>query len=121
MNDFNRWKVYPLIALILIWNKIKKLFKRNKNMNKVNTLKEAIDVILSEMSLPDREIIKCTKEDDLILYHHNIGMQIRNKFLLWDGNIKLAKDMGLAEGSHPDEVSQAIIVGLWKYLNKGEK
>ncbi|MCP4368297.1 MAG: hypothetical protein GY797_09355 [Deltaproteobacteria bacterium] len=87
-------------------------------MNKVNTLKEVLDTILSEMGLPDRQFIKNTKEKDLIMFHHSIGRQIRNQFLLWDGNIKLAEDMGLEKGTHADEVSQKIIEALWKRLQE---
>ncbi len=85
-------------------------------MNKVNTLKEVLDKILSEMSLPDRNRLKKIKEDDLIMLHHTLGMQIRNVFLLWDGNINLAKDMDLAKDTHADEVSQKIIEALWRRL-----
>ena len=86
-------------------------------MNKVDTLKEALDIILSEMPLPDRTYIQNTNEKDLIRFHSNLGRQIRNKFLLWDGNIKLAEDMRLPKDTHPDEVSQKIIEALWKRLN----
>ena len=86
-------------------------------MNKVNTLKEVLDKILSEMSLPDSNRLRKIKKDDLIMLHHTLGMGIRNAFLLWDGNINLAKDMNLPEGCHADEVSQAIIEALWKRIN----
>lgn len=86
-------------------------------MNKVNTLKEVLDIIISEISLLDKTYIKKTKEDDLIQFHSDIGRQIRNRFLLWDGNIMLAKDMGLPKDTHPDEVSMEIIKALWKRLN----
>ena len=86
-------------------------------MNKVNTLKEVLDIILSEMHQTNKDFIKKVKEDDLIHFHSTLGRQIRNKFLLWDGNIKLAEDMGLEKGTHADEVSQKIIEALWKRLN----
>lgn len=89
-------------------------------MNKVNTLKEVLDDITTTMLIPLQTEIKNTKWEDLIIFHSDIGRQIRNKYLLWDGNINLAKDMGLPEGCHADEVSQAIIEALWKKLNKGE-
>lgn len=86
-------------------------------MNKVNTLKEVLDTILAEMHSTNKEYIRKVKEEDLIQFHHNLGRHIRNKFLLWDGNIILAKDMGVAPGTHADEVSQKIIEALWKRLN----
>jgi len=89
-------------------------------MNKVNTLEAMFEIILSNMTISDKEMVKHTREEDLILYHHNIGMQIRNKFKLWESdNLKLKKELNLDEGAHPDEVSQAIIVEFWKQLNKG--
>ena len=87
-------------------------------MNKFNTLEEVLTEILANMPLPERVAIKNMKEDTLITLHHSIGRQIRNHFLLWNGNILLAKDMGLKEGTHPDEVSQKIIEALWKKLQE---
>ncbi len=86
-------------------------------MNKVNTLKEAIDDLMVEMSPRYKKEVKDTKKGDLIKFHSSLGRQIRNRFLLWDGNIKLAEDMGLPKGTHADEVSQLIIEALWKRLN----
>jgi len=87
-------------------------------MNKVNTLKEILDTLLSKMHHTNKTYIKKVKEDDLIQFHHTLGREIRNKFLLWDGNIKLAEDMGLEKDTHPDEVSQKIIEAFWKKLNE---
>ena len=85
-------------------------------MNNTDTLKEVLDKILSEMSLPDKNRLRKMKEDDLIMLHLTLGMQIRNTFLLWKGNINLTKDMNLPKETHADEVSQKIIEALWRRL-----
>jgi len=87
-------------------------------MNKFNTLEEVLKEIMDTLPLPERINLKKTRWDNLILLHHTFGMQIRNHFLLWDGNTNLAKDMGLKEGAHADEVSQKIIEELWKKLQE---
>jgi len=86
----------------------------------MNTLEKVFDTILAGMPLPDRIDLKKTNEDYLILYHHNLGRTIRNHFKLWDeikreellGNMCLPLDM------HADEVSQKIIIALWRKLNR---
>lgn len=88
-------------------------------LNKLpETLEEAINTILSGMSLPDRLSFKRTRKDDLIMYHSTLGMQIRNSFGLWSGNPLLVKDMKLKDDTHPDEVSFEIIKALWERIQK---
>lgn len=82
----------------------------------MKTLKEVLDKICAEMHLPDKVYIRGTKEKDLIQFHHGLGTQIRNTFNLWAGNPELFTDMELPLDTHPDEVSQLIIIALWKRL-----
>lgn len=58
---------------------------------------------------------KNNTEQSLIKYHHSLGTQIRNEFLLWEHpwepEIVDGVDMS---PNHPDSVSQRIIVDVWK-------
>ena len=87
-------------------------------MNKVNTLEQVLEILLSKMHVTSKTYLKNSKEEDLIQFHHTLGMHIRNKFRLWVVNIALTKDMGLEKDTHADEVSQKIIEALWKRLQK---
>ena len=79
------------------------------------TVKEAVTILLSEMSGRDKLVLRNTKKEDLILSHLSWGADIRNKFGLWSGNDALIKD---AKVDHPDSVSTVIMEAVWEELQK---
>lgn len=80
------------------------------------TLEEVVNAVLVRMKPSEKVKLKITKKEDLILYHHGFGTQIRNTFELWSGNPELLKDMGYTTEDHPDDVSMKIIEAIWDKL-----
>jgi len=80
-----------------------------------HNIKEAVTLILSDMSGRDKLLIRNTKKEDLIKFHLNWGQDVRNKCGLWAGNDELMKDAGAV---HPDSVSAVIMEGIWEELQK---
>ena len=78
---------------------------------KLNTVKEIVDHVLKNMTGADKLKMRNTKEDDLIMYHHGFGTQIRNTYGLWEGNPYLEKETGK---NHPDDISFEIIKAIWR-------
>jgi len=60
------------------------------------------------------EILKCSKESDMMVFHHSVGRWIRNTFKLWD-----PKNPHL-DGMHPDEMSSEILKGIWRVVIRRE-
>lgn len=79
------------------------------------TVDEAVARILADMSAADKEKIRTTQKDDLILFHHGWGTGIRNQFGLWQGNPEL---MAACHATHPDDASMVIIEAVWRKLQK---
>ncbi len=79
------------------------------------TVKEAVEIILSEMTGRDKLLVRNTKKEDLIKFHSSWGSEIRNRCGLWDGNNELIED---ANAVHPDSVSAVIMEGVWEELQK---
>ncbi len=79
------------------------------------TVKEAAEIILSEMNGRDRLIIRNTKREDLIKFHLTWGAAIREKIGIWSGNDSLIKD---AKVTHPDSVSTVIMEAVWEELQR---
>jgi hypothetical protein len=77
------------------------------------TVKEAVTLLLSEMSGRDKLVLRNIKKDSLILFHLTWGEEIRNRFGLWSGNDALIKD---AKVDHPDSVSAVIMEAVWEEL-----
>lgn len=60
-----------------------------------------------------REIDSLESKDDMILYHHSIGMYIRNNYGLWSADSELfsyLRGLGLR---HPDDMSSVILESFW--------
>ena len=93
------------------------------------TVEEAVDQLISSMSEEDKEALRNTPEQDLILFHHGVGTYIRNEFGLWSDNKELLKSCGsrifpesgydeyLTMMVDPDDASMEIIEATWIRLH----
>ena len=81
------------------------------------TVESTVKDILSTMSEKDKELIRKTKRQDLIMFHHGWGTGIRNYYGLWRGNKELIIS-ACGAPCHPDEASMVIIEAVWKKLQE---
>ena len=111
--------IFFLIALILGCANPKTDLEVLGPENWPTTVDATVDDIILNMSKKDKKMIRNTKKDDLIKYHHGWGTGIRNYYGLWRGNDKLRKD-ACGKECHPDSASMIIIERAWEKLqNKG--
>lgn len=82
------------------------------------TVREAVQDFLSHAPFLTKARIRFTARDDLILFHHNLGMAIRNRYGLWRGNNPLILS-ACSSMCHPDDASMVIIEAIWLELNSG--
>ncbi|MEW6079270.1 MAG: DUF6794 domain-containing protein [Thermodesulfobacteriota bacterium] len=83
------------------------------------TVDATVKDIISSLSDKDKETVRNTKKDDLILFHHGWGTGIRNHYGLWRGNDQLRED-ACGNRCHPDDASMVIIEKVWEALqNEG--
>ena len=80
----------------------------------MNTRAEVVQDILKNLDDTDKDNIRNTPEQDLILFHHGWGTSIRNRYGMW-GNKALLADIGK---EHPDDASMVIIRDVWKLLQE---
>jgi len=76
-------------------------------------MQEAVKVSVLTMTDKDREMLRNTAEEDLVLFHCNWAVNMRNEFGLWDGNDELIESCG---ASNADGASMAIIGAIWEAL-----
>jgi hypothetical protein len=81
------------------------------------TLAEAVADITGGMSEENKRLLRATKKEDLIQFHHGWGTGIRNGFGLWRGNDKLIKS-ACGKPCHPDDASMVIIEAVWAAVQK---
>ncbi len=58
---------------------------------------------------------KDTKEEDMINYHFNIGMELRNHYKLWESKIEQLDEFGFEV--HPDDISFEFIKEAQRQIN----
>ncbi|WP_269532844.1 DUF6794 domain-containing protein [Chitinimonas sp. BJYL2] len=78
----------------------------------------AADMFISRLPSKDQELIRVTKKNDLVQYHHGWGTSIRNEYGLWRGNQKLIMSACGGNLCHPDDASMNIIETVWQRLQK---
>ena len=84
-----------------------------------STIKEAVEILLEDLSIAEKKEIAELTENDLIGLHFSLGQYIRNKFELWEENNELTKfccKISNVTEMHPDSVSSLIIKEIWKRL-----
>jgi len=91
------------------------------NKNLPQTVAEAVDHLLEDMSLNNEIHLATMNKNDLIDLHFSLGNYIRNSFGLWTGNETLMESCRMVSGNqdlHVDDVSMVIIKALWEELKK---
>jgi len=53
------------------------------------TLREAVDALILRMTEEEKELIRGLDRQDLTEFHLSAGLDIRNKFGLWNDNYEL--------------------------------
>jgi hypothetical protein len=78
---------------------------------------ETVRDIVQRLPEKDKELVRTTKKEDLIKFHHGWGTGIRNYYGLWRGNDKLILS-ACGRPCHPDDASMLIIEAVWAALQK---
>lgn len=78
------------------------------------TVDEAVDQILPLLTEKDRETIKNTSEDGMILFHHGTGARIRHEFCL-GVNKELHNS---CDSEDPDDCSMIILKAVWRRIHR---
>jgi hypothetical protein len=96
--------------------------KQSKSLPK--TVKEAVNRLISELSLKDNTTIANMAEAELSSFHRTLGEYISNEFGLWTDNKDLmasCRFIAKRDKIREDEASSIIIRELWKKLRETHK
>lgn len=74
---------------------------------------EIVADIVATLTEADLAILRVTKEEDLILFHHGYGTHIRNYYRLWDEKNPFTDNRDAMGDRFADQVSQGIIEKVW--------
>lgn len=83
------------------------------------TFEEIVAAMIKQLPAHEAAFLKTKKKEDLIIFHHTVGQDIRNNYKLWYPENPLTS--GYAEDGdekrHPDTVSMDIIEAIWIHCN----
>ena len=82
----------------------------------VSTMDEVVQDILETLTEGQKANIRSQSKEDLIMYHHGWGTNIRNRYLL-RRNEELLKNIGKEDA---DDASMVIIEAVWEALKIGD-
>lgn len=82
---------------------------------------EDLDDVLVEVdrifvSAGERDAVMKAAEDDMVQYHHGLGMWMRNEWGLWAGS-RLSEYFNRIGIHHPDDMSGIILNSYWRKLH----
>jgi hypothetical protein len=81
-----------------------------------NDLDDCLVELAKMLPVTALQDMKSCTEDDMILYHSNFGMGLRNDWGLWKGSRLSSYFHGLGI-YHPDDMSGIILVSFWRHLH----
>jgi uncharacterized protein DUF6794 len=82
------------------------------------TVNAAVDTLLAGLSSDERKKFTAIPEDSLWATHFSLGLDIRNQFGLWRGNVALLESCGQRPPYVPDNCSGLIIRRAWEKLHQ---
>src|SRR5262245_10190718 len=71
------------------------------------TLEGIVRDIIASLSAEDRMLVRLTRKEELIKFHHGWGTHIRNRYGLWRSNSELVH-AACGGPCHPDDASMII-------------
>ncbi len=81
-------------------------------------INETVDSLLSRMSAQDKAMVKATRQEDLIIFHHGWGSGIRSYYGLDGGNRQLLDAASDGTGD-ADRAAARVIEAVWLELQRG--
>lgn len=90
-----------------------------RNKVNLNYMVDAMVVDFNHAPVENQKKFMETPREQLHLYHHGLGTQIRNRFQLWEHKWEPMLENGVdMSPDHPDAMSMRVIEMLWDKLNK---
>jgi len=122
------FEVFLILEMAYIMSKVQERRHSSQSTKRITkspepprTVEQAVERLITELSLKDKTTIANMAEAELSTLHLNLGEYIRKVFGLWSGNQDLIKSCCRIAGSvnvHQDEASSIIIRELWQQLRE---
>ncbi len=81
------------------------------------TVGAVVDNLLLRMSAQDKAMVKATRHEDLVIFHHRWGGSIRRYYGLESGNRQLLA-AAAAKPGEADQAARKIIEAVWLELQR---
>lgn len=79
---------------------------------------EALHMFLEALTEEEKITLKEVEENQIALFHHTLGQDIRNEWSMWEKNTPLVNSFQTIGITHPDDMSGIILTSAHRHLNK---
>lgn len=91
----------------------------NVDMDRVpSTVAEALQMFLKALTDEEKKALEEIGEDDISLFHHTWGQDMRNDWSMLEKNTPLVNSFNVIGISHADDMSGIILRSAHRQLNK---
>lgn len=88
-------------------------------MDKVpSSASEALQMFTKALTDEEKIALKEVEEDQIALFHHTWGQDIRNEWSMWEKDTPLVNSFRTMGITHPDDMSGIILRSAHRQLNK---
>lgn len=81
------------------------------------TINSSIEMFISSLDNDEKKTLIDAGEDNIALFHHHWGRDIRNLWSMWEKNTPLVNDFKKIGITHPDDMSAIIMVSAIRKIN----
>lgn len=82
------------------------------------SVSEAFQMFLKALTDEEKKALKEVEEEDISVFHHSWGQDIRNDWSMWEKDTPLVKSFNVMGISHADDMSGIILKSAHRQLNK---
>ncbi len=83
-----------------------------------STIKEALGMFLKALDEEERKALSGVDEDQVCLFHHTWGQDMRNYWSLWEKDTPLVNNFKKIGISHADDMTGILLTSAHRQLNK---
>jgi hypothetical protein len=81
------------------------------------TSDEAVNICLLTLTEREKQVLRNTLKENLVMFHLSLAKNIRAQFGLWEGNDELIKS---CRATNPDDASMVIVKEVWRYVKNSD-
>lgn len=82
------------------------------------TITEALEMFLSALDDDEKKTFSEIEENQIAIFHHTLGQDIRNEWSMWEKNTPLVNNFKEIGITHADDMSSILLTSAHRQIHK---